>query len=163
MCVCVCACVAPVRHTDWSEPQKEVTAVRCNASNARHKHLTSTHSARSNALALRGRSTRGLGAAPPTRGEKAARLTALSTVHWAGLGWCTRWARLAKRRRGAQLSSGGGGSPPRGVGSDRRRPSRCPPLHGPGGSPARAGRLGGPRYGGHCPKHLWTSLASSAR
>ena len=85
--------------------------MRCNASNARHKHLTSTHSARSNALALRGRSTRGLGAAPPTRGETAARLTALSTVHWAGLGWCTRWARLAKRRRGAQLSSGGGGPP----------------------------------------------------
>ena len=80
--MCVCACVAPVRHTDWSEPQKEVTAVRCNATPATN---TSTHSARSNAL--RGRSTRGLGAAPPEARRRPDSLTALSTVHWAGLGW----------------------------------------------------------------------------
>ena len=96
--MCVCACVAPVRHTDWSEPQKEVTAVRCMQRNARHKHLHALSTLQRTQRAFHQR-TRGRS----TRGEKAARLTALSTVHWAALGWCTRWARLAKRRRGAQL------------------------------------------------------------
>ena len=86
--MCVCACVAPVRHTDWSEPQKEVTAVRCMQRNARHKHLHALSTLQRTQRAFHQR-TRGRS----TRGEKAARLTHRTqhgALGWAGLAGLAR-------------------------------------------------------------------------
>ena len=99
--MCVCACVAPVRHTDWSEPQKEVTAVRCNASNARHKHLHALSTLQRTQRAFHQR-TRGRSTHQRREGGQTHR-TQHGALGWAGLVHSLGTIGQTAARRSAQL------------------------------------------------------------